>query len=91
MAKLICDFDVFKTKNERIAQLIDEYEALCYKVTSISRMNNTSWMSESQKVFHSKFMEREAELAAHSIKIIQLKSFLEEVITTYENIENNYS
>lgn len=91
MSKLVCDFSEFESKKNNIVSLIDSYKSLLSTVTSLSVESSLMWKSDSEKMFHAKFMERQAELNKLSESLDLLESFLSEVITTYQNIEGKYS
>ena len=91
MSRLICDFGEFESKRNNIVSLIESYKILLSSVTSLSSDSSLFWNSDSEKMFHSKFMERQSELLKLSESLDEIESFLTEVISTYQNIEGKYS
>lgn len=91
MSKLICDFAEFNSKKNKISNLTKTYNSLVGSIIVNSMGIESFWYSESQKAFHALLIQRKAELDKLSDNLDEINNFLNEVITTYENIEGKYS
>ena len=90
MAKLECDFTCFNTLKNNIMTKIDDYNSLLSALSALESASADVWNCEAQRTFYSKFMVRKKELEDLSKDYSSMISLLNDIISTYENIEDSY-
>ena len=90
MTKLVCDFSSFNSLKSNISSKVEEYNSLLNALTNLENISSDFWNSSSQKTFYSKFMQRKTELEQLSKDYSSMVELLNDIITTYENIENSF-
>ena len=91
MSKLKCDFAEFNSTVNKISELIESYSELLSIISSQSNDSYLLWQSEAQRIYCNKFMERKTELETLANNLNDIKSYLTEVVSTYQEIEGKYS
>ena len=90
MAKLECNFSSFNTFKNSIVSKVEDYNSLLSALNTLENASAEIWNCDAQRTFYSKFMERKKDLGQLSIDYSAMISLLNDIISTYENIENSY-
>ena len=90
MKNLLCETDEFNAKLSKVSKLIEEYQAVLKRLDTIGSSVNKDWSSNSGKSFYELFFKNKEELERLVNNYSAMNAFLQNVIKTYEKIENNY-